>query len=66
VQLHTYLNYGGNCEDAFRFYEQYLGGKITLMMQHGDQPAGSQLPAEWNGKVLHAKVCDRAHHLSLR
>lgn len=32
MQLHTYLNYGRNCEQAFRFYEQQLGGKITMMM----------------------------------
>ena len=38
MKLHTYLNYGGNCEQAFRFYEQHLGGKITMMMTHGQQP----------------------------
>jgi PhnB protein len=56
MQLHTYLNYGGNCEQAFRFYEQHLGGKITFLMRHGEQPAPGQLPAEWNGKVLHARI----------
>ena len=40
MQLHTYLNYGGNCEQAFRFYEQHLGGKITMLMRHGEQPDG--------------------------
>jgi len=35
MKLLTYLNYGGNCEQAFRFYEQHLGGKITMMMTHG-------------------------------
>ncbi len=29
MQLNTYLKYGGNCEEAFKFYEQHLGGKIT-------------------------------------
>ena len=38
MQLHTYLNYGGNCEQAFRFYEQQLGGTITMLMRHGEQP----------------------------
>jgi PhnB protein len=33
MKLHTYLNYGGNCEEAFRFYEKNLGGKITMMMR---------------------------------
>ena len=44
MQLHTYLNYGGNCEEAFRFYEQHLGGKITFLMRHGEQPG----PQTWN------------------
>lgn len=56
MQLHTYLNYGGNCEQAFRFYEQHLGGKITFLMRHGEQPAVGQVPPEWNGKVLHARM----------
>lgn len=56
MQLHTYLNYGGNCEEAFHFYEQHLGGKITMLMRHGEQPTKSEVPAEWNGKVLHARM----------
>ncbi len=56
MQLHTYLNYGGNCEEAFRFYEQHLGGKITMLMRHGDEPAPSQAPPEWKGTVLHARM----------
>ena len=56
MQLHTYLNYGGNCEDAFRFYEQQLGGKIIMLMRHGEQPVPTPLPAAWNGKVLHARI----------
>src|SRR5262245_18255495 len=56
MQLHTYLNYGGNCEQAFRFYEQHLGGKITFLMRHGEQPGPSNVPADWHGKVLHARM----------
>ena len=56
MQLHTYLNYGGNCEQAFRFYEQQLGGTITLLMRHGEQPTPWEAPPDWNGKVLHARM----------
>ena len=56
MQLDIYLNYGGNCEQAFKFYEQHLGGKITMMMRHGEQPGPSQVPPEWNGKILHAHM----------
>ena len=56
MELHTYLNYGGNCEQAFRFYEQHLGGKITMMMKHGENPTPGQVPPEWNNAVLHARM----------
>jgi PhnB protein len=56
VQLHTYLNYGGNCEEAFTFYEQHLGGKITMLMRHGEQPNGRDLPPERARAVLHARM----------
>ena len=56
MKLHTYLNYGGNCEEAFRFYEANLGGKLTMLMRHGEQPGPSNVPADWNGKVLHATM----------
>jgi PhnB protein len=44
MKLNTYLNYGGNCEQAFRFYEKHLGGKITAMMTHDQAPDTSQMP----------------------
>ena len=56
MQLHTYLNYGGNCEEAFRFYEKHLGGTVTFLMRHGEQPTTSELRPDWNGKVLHARM----------
>jgi PhnB protein len=56
VQLHPYLNYGGNCEEAFQFYETHLGGKITMMMHHGDQPSGQNAVPGWASKVLHARM----------
>ena len=56
MQLHTYLNYGGNCEEAFKFYEKHLNGKITMLMRHGEQPEPGSVPKEWNGKVLHARM----------
>jgi PhnB protein len=56
MQLNTYLNYGGNCEQAFRFYEEHLGGKVTMLMRHGEQPSGSNVAPEWKNAVLHARM----------
>ena len=55
MQLNTYLNYGGNCEQAFKFYEQHLGGKITMLMRHGEGPTAGNTPPGLTG-VQHARL----------
>ena len=56
MKLHTYLNYGGNCEEAFRFYEKHLGGKITTLMTHGEMPGATDIPPGWEKAILHANM----------
>lgn len=56
MKLDVYLNYGGNCEEAFRFYERHLGGKITMMMTHGQQPDPANVPEDWRNAILHARL----------
>ncbi len=52
MKLEIYINYPGHCEEAFRFYEEHLGGKITLMMPHQQPPPN--FPKEWKQPILHA------------
>jgi PhnB protein len=56
LKLVTYLNYGGNCAEAFRFYEKHLGAKIVLLMTHGQNPEAHNVPPEMKDKVLHARI----------
>jgi PhnB protein len=56
MKLNTYLNYGGNCKEAFQFYEKHLGGKITMMMTHGEQPNAADVPPDWKNAILHARM----------
>ncbi|HEY3743084.1 MAG TPA: VOC family protein [Bryobacteraceae bacterium] len=56
MKLYTYLNYGGNCAAAFRFYEEHLGGKISMMMTHGDMPGPNEVPENWKSAILHARM----------
>ena len=56
MRMNTYLNYGGNCAEAFKFYEEHLGGKIGMMMKHGDMPDPSKVLPEWRDAVLHATI----------
>jgi PhnB protein len=43
MQLNPYLTFNGDCEAAFRFYEKCLGGKIAMMLSHGDSPMADQV-----------------------
>lgn len=56
MKLDIYLNYAGNCQQAFRFYEQHLGGRITMMMTHGQGPNAASLSAELKETILHARI----------
>lgn len=52
--LQPYLNFNGDCEAAFNFYAEVLGGRIETMMKNSDSPDAAQTPAGWQDKILHA------------
>jgi PhnB protein len=56
MKMNTYVNFSGTCAEAFRFYEKHLGGKIGMMMTHGQAPEQSQVGPGWKDAVLHARV----------
>jgi PhnB protein len=56
MKLNTYLNYGGNCRQAFEFYQQHLGGKITMMMTYGQQPDSHAAPPGMKDSIIHARI----------
>ena len=56
MQLNPYLTFNGQCEAAFKFYERCLGGKIEMLLTHGESPMAEQTPAEWRGKIMHARL----------
>lgn len=51
-----YLNFNGQCEAAFKFYEQVFGGKIEMMMAHGDSPIAEHVPLELHKSIMHARL----------
>jgi PhnB protein len=54
MSLNPYLYFDGQCEEAFKFYENCLRGKITFMMTYEDSPMAGQAPPGWAKKILHA------------
>lgn len=56
MKLDIYVNYRGVCEQAFRFYEQHLGGKITSMMAFKQLPDTTNIPQGHENDILHATI----------
>ena len=56
MQLYPYLSFDGQCEGAFKLYEQCLGGKITYMATYDSRPAEFPAPPEWAKKIMHATL----------
>ena len=56
MQLNPYLFFSGQCEAAFKFYAQVLGGKIDALLTHEGTPAENHVPAEWRSKIMHARM----------
>src|SRR6266568_2554403 len=56
MKMHWYVNFAGKCAEAFRFYEKHLGGKIEMMMTHGQAPDQIKVKPEWKDAVLHARL----------
>jgi PhnB protein len=55
MRLGPHLVFNGDCEAAFRFYEERLGGTELSLFRYGD---------EWPGKIVHGSVTVAGAHLS--
>jgi len=54
--MNTYVNFAGRCAEAFRFYEEQLGGRVGMMLKHGQTLGERRVDPGWNDAVLHARV----------
>ena len=55
MRFNAHVSYNGECEKAFEFYRECLGGEITLMMLYDSVPGGPRDPA-LKGKIVHATL----------
>lgn len=56
MQLNPYLSFNGQCEAAFKFYAQCLGGKIAMKLTYGETPMADQTPPGWRDKIAHMRL----------
>lgn len=54
MRVHTYLNFDGDAEEAFGFYEKVFGGKLTDINRFSDVPEGDfEVDPADQDKVMH-------------
>ena len=55
AQLNAYLNFNGRCREAMTFYQQCLGGDLT-MQKIAESPMAAQMPSEAGANILHSSL----------
>jgi PhnB protein len=56
LQISPYLSFNGECEAAFKLYEQSLGGHVGTLFRYGGSPLANDVPAAWSSKVMHGSM----------
>jgi PhnB protein len=54
--LDNYLFFSGNCEEAMRFYERTLGGKLEAVMTYAQSPDPEHCPPGSDKLVMHTSL----------
>ncbi|MFT3827924.1 MAG: VOC family protein [Chitinophagaceae bacterium] len=53
--LNPYLNFDGNAEEAFRFYQSVFGGEL-FVSKMGEAPGTENLSAEEKNRAMHVSL----------
>jgi len=56
MQINPYLSFKGDCEAAFKFYEQCLGAQLGAIFRYGGTPLAAQVPANCSDKIMHGSL----------
>jgi len=63
AQIHPYLNFNGNTEEAFNFYKSVFGGEFKMVQRFADIPGSDQMPEGDQQKIMH--ICLSIGHTDL-
>lgn len=55
MKLNPYLNFGGNAEEAFRFYQTVFGGELFIQRM-SDVPGMENLPENEKDYAMHVSI----------
>ena len=62
MAFNPYLNYGGNCREAFTRYQEIFGGELFVMTM-ADMPSDEPVPPDQADLVMHAALMFDGHLL---
>jgi PhnB protein len=63
MKMNPYVNFKGDCEEAFRAYEKTLGGRVGEIFRYGGSPMAGDIPPDWADKVMHGSIEISGHVL---
>ena len=56
MAFHPYLNFGGNCREAFTRYQEIFGGELVLLPMSDMPPGEGEVPADQAHLIMHAAL----------
>ena len=56
MSLSFHIDFNGQCEEAFSFYAEHLGGTIGIMLRVRDSPVPA-VSESHKDKIVHANIC---------
>ena len=56
LAVSAYVSFKGDCEEAFKFYEEVLGAKPGLLFRYADSPMADVVPGGWDTKIMHGSI----------
>jgi PhnB protein len=63
MKTSTVLSFNGDCEAAFKFYEQHLGGQPGPIFRYAGSPMVDSVPPDWADKIMHGSIVVGDHEL---
>ena len=63
MRVSAHLCFDGQCEAAFRFYQEVFGGRIGTMLSYGESALAQQTPAHLHDRIIHASLVLDEHEL---
>jgi PhnB protein len=56
MRLIPYLNFDGQCREAFAFYAAALGGQVVFQGTYGESPMRDEVPPDSRDRIMHAQI----------